>query len=105
MLIIDKLLLSPIYATVWAARQIHNTIQQEREAEPAQIAAELSELYMRLEAGQLTEAEFAAYETELLDRLDQLQAQEAGTGQSAKQKARPIEPAKVRSRPRKTSEK
>ena len=60
MLIIDKLLLSPIYATVWAARQIQNTIQQERKAEPAQITAELSELYMRLEAGQISEAELLA---------------------------------------------
>jgi len=104
MLIIDKLLLSPIYATVWAARQIQNTIQQEREAEPAQITAELSELYMRLEAGQISEGEFAANETELLDRLDQLQAQEAGPTKA--RKARPVESNRRKRipNPRNTSE-
>ena len=96
MLIIDKLLLSPIYATVWAARQIQNTIQQERQAEPAQITAELSELYMRLEAGQISEAEFAANETELLDRLDRLQIQEAGPAKT--RRTRPVE-ANRRKRP------
>lgn len=105
MLIIDKLLLSPIYATVWAARQIHSAVQQEREAEPAQITAELSELYMRLEAGQISEPEFAAREKELLDRLDQLQAPETGPGQRAEEKARRVKPANAHSKPRKSARK
>jgi hypothetical protein len=105
MFILDTLLLSPIYATVWAARQIHNTIQQEREAEPAQITAELSELYMRLEAGQISEPEFDAREKELLDRLDQLQAEETGPGQSAEEKARRGKPANAPSKPRKSARK
>jgi hypothetical protein len=77
MFILDKLLLSPLYATVWAARQIQNTIVQERAAEPQQITAELRELYMRLETGQITEPEFNAREKELLDRLDALEAHAA----------------------------
>ena len=75
MLIIDKLLLSPIYATIWAARQVDNAIRQEREAEPERITADLSDLYMMLETGQLTEAEFNIREKELLDRLDLIQEQ------------------------------
>ena len=75
MLLIDKLLLSPIYATIWAARQVDNAIQQERAAEPEKITADLSELYMMLETGQLTEAEFGVREKELLDRLDLIQEQ------------------------------
>jgi len=72
MLILDTLLLAPVHGTIWAARQVHNAIAQEQQAEPDRITAELSELYMRLETGRLTEAEFVAREKELLDRLDQL---------------------------------
>ncbi|MCX6893611.1 MAG: gas vesicle protein GvpG [Verrucomicrobia bacterium] len=80
MLIIDKLLLSPIYATIWAARQVDNAIRQEREAEPERITADLSDLYMMLETGQLTEAEFNIREKELLDRLDVIQERKSGSG-------------------------
>jgi len=73
MFIVDTLLLSPVYMTVWAARQIANAIQQERTAEPERITAELGELYMMLETGRITEAEFTAREKELLDQLDQIQ--------------------------------
>jgi len=74
MLILDKLLLSPLYATVWAARQVHHAIQQEQAAEPDRITADLSELYMMLETGRLTEADFSVREKELLDRLDRIQS-------------------------------
>ncbi|MCX6916280.1 MAG: gas vesicle protein GvpG [Verrucomicrobiota bacterium] len=79
MLLIDKLLLSPIYATIWAARQVDNAIQQERAAEPEKITADLSELYMMLETGQITETEFAAREKDLLDRLDLIQEQKSAS--------------------------
>ena len=48
---------------------------------------------MRLEAGQISESEFAEREIELRDQLDQLQAQETGPSQSAEEKARRVEPA------------
>jgi hypothetical protein len=74
MMFFDTLLLSPLYATIWAARQVHNAILQERAAEPEQITAALSELYMRLETRQITEAEFDARQKALLDQLDRIQA-------------------------------
>ena len=74
MLLLDKLLFSPIYATLWAARQVHHAIQQEQAAEPERITADLSELYMMLDTGRLTEAEFSAREEVLLDRLDRIQS-------------------------------
>jgi hypothetical protein len=80
MLLIDKILLSPINATIWAARQVHNAIQQDRAAEPERITADLSELYMMLETGRITEAEFDAREKELLDRLDQIQERNREAG-------------------------
>ena len=76
MLFIDTILLSPIYGTLWAARQIQNAIQQERAEEPARITAELRELYMMLETGRTTEAAFAAREKVLLDQLDRLEEAE-----------------------------
>ena len=79
MLILDKLLLSPLYATVWAARQVHHAIQQEQAAEPERITADLSELYMMLETGRLAEAEFNAREKELLDQLDRIEERENGS--------------------------
>lgn len=79
MLIIDKLLFSPITATVWAARQVHNAIEQERVAEPERLTGQLSELYMMLETGRISEKEFAAKERELLDQLDQIEEQEGRT--------------------------
>jgi hypothetical protein len=54
---------------------------------------ELSVLYMRLEAGQISEAEFAERERELRDQLDQLQGQGTGPGHDAEPGARPGEPA------------
>jgi hypothetical protein len=78
MLIIDKLLLSPVLATVWAARQIQKAIEQEQVIEPQLITAQLSELYMMLETGGITEQEFEAKEKELLDRLDEIEERELG---------------------------
>ena len=76
MFIIDKLLLSPIFATVWAARQIQKAIEQERVMEPELITAQLGELYMMLETGRISEQEFQAQEKDLLDRLEEIQEQE-----------------------------
>ncbi len=84
MLFIDTLLLSPIYGTIWAARQVHNAIKQERAAEPARITAQLSELYMMLETGRLTEVEFDAREKVLLDQLDRLQEAESRRDEEGK---------------------
>jgi hypothetical protein len=73
MLLLDKILFSPLYATIWAARQVHHAVQQEQAAEPERITADLSELYMMLETGRLTEAEFSVREKELLDQLDRIE--------------------------------
>jgi hypothetical protein len=73
MLLLDKILFSPVGATIWAARQIQHAIQQEEAAEPERITADLSELYMLLETGRIGEAEFHAREKELLDQLDRIE--------------------------------
>jgi hypothetical protein len=82
MLLLDKLLFSPLSLTLWAARQVHNAIQQEQAAEPERITADLSELYMMLETGRIAEAEFDAREKELLDRLDRIQERESNSNKA-----------------------
>jgi hypothetical protein len=73
MLIIDDILLFPVRSILWIFREIHNAAQQELATEAEAITAELSELYMMLETGRITEDEFDTREKELLDRLDAIQ--------------------------------
>jgi hypothetical protein len=73
MLIIDDILLFPIKSIFWMFREIHNAAQEELVSEAEAITAELSELYMMLETGRITEDEFDTREKELLDRLDEIQ--------------------------------
>ena len=77
MLIIDDILLFPVRSILWVFREMFNAAQQELSNEAESITAELSELYMMLETGKITEPEFDAREKELLDRLDEIQ--ERGT--------------------------
>ncbi len=73
MLIVDDILLAPFKGIYWIFKEIHNAALEEQAGEADRITAQLSELYMRLETGQITEAEFDAREKELLDRLDRIQ--------------------------------
>lgn len=75
MFLVDDLLISPVKGVLWIFKEIHNAAQQELAGEADSIAAALSELYMKLDTGQITEEEFSAQEKALLDRLDRLQAQ------------------------------
>ena len=70
-------------------REIHDAAQQELAGESEAITAALSELYMKLETGQITETEFDAQEKVLLDRLDRLQAEEKAAAAPEKKPAKP----------------
>ena len=78
MVLVDDLLTFPIRSLFWIFREIHNSAQQELANESESITAELSDLYMRLETGKISEEEFAGEEKTLLDRLDRMQ--ERGRG-------------------------
>ena len=73
MLVFDHLLLSPMRGLLRIFREIHKAAEQEFENEGEAIRAELRELYMKLETQQITEAEFDAAETALLDRLERVE--------------------------------
>jgi hypothetical protein len=76
MLIVDDILLFPINSLLWIFREINHAAQEELANEAETITAELRELYMMLETGQIAETEFNDREKKLLDRLEGLEAQE-----------------------------
>ena len=73
MLLVDDILLFPLRSIGWVCREMHQAAQQELAHEGAAITAKLSDLYLMLETGEITEAEFDGRERTLLDRLDRLQ--------------------------------
>jgi hypothetical protein len=74
MLIIDDLLFFPVRSILWTFREIYNAAQEDVANEAEAITAELSDLYMMLETGKITEAEFDQREKDFLDRLEEIQA-------------------------------
>ncbi|MGB5159453.1 gas vesicle protein GvpG [Desulfobacterium sp. N47] len=70
MFLIDDILLAPAKGILWIFKGIHDAAEEEQANEAENITAKLSELYMLLETGQMTEAQFDAEEMVLLDRLD-----------------------------------
>jgi len=69
-LLVDDLLLAPLSGLLWVAEKIHDAAREEMAHEADAITEELRQLYLMLEAKQITEADFDARERELLDRLD-----------------------------------
>jgi len=95
MFLVDDLLLSPVKGVLWIFREIHDAAQQELAGESEAITVALSELYMKLETGQISEAEFDAQEKVLLDRLDRLEAaEESGAALVEEKPAKPRPKAK-----------
>ncbi|MGD0460939.1 MAG: gas vesicle protein GvpG [Tepidisphaeraceae bacterium] len=78
MFLVDDILLSPFKGLVWIFRELHKAVDQECTNERDRLSDQLSKAYMMLETGQLTEAEFASLEHQVLDRLDALD----GAGES-----------------------
>ncbi|MBZ5553938.1 MAG: gas vesicle protein GvpG [Acidobacteriia bacterium] len=78
MLVVDDIVLFPVHGILWVLKEIHNAAMEEIASEAQFAATELSELYMALEAGGITEEEFSAREKVLLDRLEA--AQSSGRG-------------------------
>jgi hypothetical protein len=73
MLIIDDILFSPVKGILWIFREMYNATLKEVENEAEAVTAELTELYMMLETGRITEPEFNLREKELLDRMEMIE--------------------------------
>ena len=78
MFLIDDILMAPAHGLLWIFKEIHHAVEEEQANEAEAITTKLSELYMMLETGQMTEAEFDAAEKTLLDRLDAIKEREGG---------------------------
>jgi len=70
MFLIDDILMAPARGLLWVFKEIHRVAEEDQANEVESITAKLSDLYMMLETGQMTEADFDAEEKILLDRLD-----------------------------------
>ena len=78
MLVVDDILLFPVRGLLFIFKEIRRAAQEEFASEAEAIRAELSELYMMLETGRITEEEFNARERELLGRLEELEGDSNG---------------------------
>ncbi len=70
MLLIDDLLFAPFRGLLWVAEQVHDAVQAERAGEADAITEELRQLYLLLERGQITEAQFDAQEGQLREAFN-----------------------------------
>jgi len=73
MFLLDDILLAPLHGIMMVFREIHHAANQEKTNEAGTIRIQLSELYMELETGRITEEVFDRREGELLDRLDAIE--------------------------------
>jgi uncharacterized membrane protein len=71
MFILDDILIAPI---LWVFKEINKAVQKEITGEAETITRALSELSTKVESGAITEEQFEAEETRLLDRLDEIEA-------------------------------
>jgi predicted RNA-binding protein associated with RNAse of E/G family len=74
MFVADDILLFPVRSILWIFRELYNAAQEEVVNESETLTNQLSELYMALETGRITEEEFDRQEKEILDRLDAIEA-------------------------------
>lgn len=66
------LLFAPFRGLIRVFEEVADRVEQELYDEDA-VKAELTDIYMRLEAGSLTEEEFGKREAELVKRLDEIE--------------------------------
>lgn len=77
MFIVDDILMAPMKGFVWICEQIQEAAEQEQANEAENITIELQKLYRSLESGSITEEEFEARESKLLDRLDSIEGMDS----------------------------
>ncbi len=81
MLVVDDILFFPVKSIFWVFREIGEIAENELEGEAESITEQLRLLYMQLETGRITEAEFAAGEKLLLDRLEAIEERRNANGE------------------------
>ncbi len=77
MFIVDDILMAPMKGVLWICEQIQEAAEQDQAHEADNITLELQKLYRSLESGSITEEEFEARESKLLDRLDSIEGMDS----------------------------
>jgi hypothetical protein len=77
MFILDDILMAPMKGVLWICEQIQEAAEQDQANEAENITLELQKLYRSLESGSITEEEFEARESKLLDRLDSIESKDS----------------------------
>ncbi len=70
MFFIDDVMLSPFKGFMFIAKEVAKAVDQARESDRANAMKDLAMLHQQLEAGEISEEEFDARESELLDLLE-----------------------------------
>lgn len=77
---LDDLFLAPVKGVVWIAEKIEEQADREFMDEDG-VKHRLTELYMRLETGQISEEEFEQQEAALVEQLEAIEEYKASRGQ------------------------
>ena len=77
--LLDDILLAPLNGVIFIAEKIHAQAMEELMDEEG-LRQELREIYMLLETGKMSEAEFEEREAALVERLEELEAYKQGNG-------------------------
>lgn len=80
MLIVDDILTAPFRGLLWVFQEVCDAANEELLRDADSITMQLQQLYMKLEAGEISEAEFDQREAELLDTLDRIHERGALVG-------------------------
>jgi hypothetical protein len=94
--VVDDVLLAPVNGLMWVFRKIDRAAREELETRGERLKKDLSDLYMQLETGRISEQDFDAREKQILDQLDSLKktkTERAGGGQAAQPRAPSTPPA------------
>lgn len=76
MLFLGSILAAPFRGLMAIFEEVKNAVDEEKKHDADRIKLELMDLYTQLESGRLSEAEFEAQETVLLDKLDALEGED-----------------------------
>ncbi len=73
MIVVDSVLLFPMKGLLWLAGKINESVAQDTKDQITEVKNRLSEIYLLVETGQMSEEEFDKQESQLLEKLDELE--------------------------------
>ena len=76
---LDDILLAPLKGVLWIAERVQEQTEKEHFDEEG-VKRQLTELYMLLETGKISEEAFERAEAELVERLEEIEAYHKSQG-------------------------